>query len=45
MTVELSEADLARMQRSGMGALSAEQGLALLDQALSSQRPGRWRSS
>jgi NADPH:quinone reductase-like Zn-dependent oxidoreductase/acyl carrier protein len=36
MTGELDEADLARMERTGVGALSAELGLELFDQSLSS---------
>ncbi|WP_432040680.1 SDR family NAD(P)-dependent oxidoreductase, partial [Streptomyces cucumeris] len=36
MTGELGEADLARMQRTGIGALSAELGLELFDEALGS---------
>ncbi len=39
MTAELGEADLARMKRSGVEALTDEQGLALLDQALLAGRP------
>ncbi|MBL1102794.1 SDR family NAD(P)-dependent oxidoreductase, partial [Streptomyces coffeae] len=36
MTGELGEADLARMQRTGIGALSAELGLELFDESLGS---------
>ncbi|HEY8810315.1 MAG TPA: type I polyketide synthase, partial [Solirubrobacterales bacterium] len=39
MTDALSEADLVRMRRTGIGALSSEQGLALFDAALSSEQP------
>ena len=39
MTAELGEADLARMRRSGIGALSEEQGLALFDAALGVSAP------
>ncbi|MGC1850825.1 MAG: SDR family NAD(P)-dependent oxidoreductase [Solirubrobacterales bacterium] len=39
LTSRLSEADLARMRRGGFGALTDEQGLALLDAALVSARP------
>ncbi len=39
MTAELGEADLARMKRAGIEALTDEQGLALLDQALLAERP------
>jgi acyl transferase domain-containing protein/NADPH:quinone reductase-like Zn-dependent oxidoreductase/acyl carrier protein len=39
MTAGLGEADLARMARSGIVPLSDEQGLALFDQALASERP------
>ncbi|HEY8810073.1 MAG TPA: beta-ketoacyl reductase, partial [Solirubrobacterales bacterium] len=39
MTDTLSEADLARLQRTGVGALSEEQGLGLFDDALSSKQP------
>ncbi|HEY8809261.1 MAG TPA: beta-ketoacyl synthase N-terminal-like domain-containing protein, partial [Solirubrobacterales bacterium] len=39
MTDALSEADLARMQRTGVGALSNEQGLGLFDSALNSEQP------
>ncbi|HEX6688711.1 MAG TPA: SDR family NAD(P)-dependent oxidoreductase, partial [Solirubrobacterales bacterium] len=38
MTSHLSEADLARMRRSGVAALSDQQGLAFFDQALGSDR-------
>ena len=40
MTSHLSEADLARMARSGVVALSDAQGLALFDRALASGLPG-----
>ncbi|MET0305397.1 MAG: SDR family NAD(P)-dependent oxidoreductase, partial [Solirubrobacterales bacterium] len=36
---ELSESDLKRIERSGIGVLSEEQGLAFLDQALSAEEP------
>src|SRR6187551_3678046 len=39
MTSHLSEADLARMQRVGIAALSNEQGLALFDTALAAEPP------
>ncbi len=39
MTSVLSEADKARLARSGIGALTEEQGLALLDEALASELP------
>ena len=39
MTGHLDQADLARMGRAGIGALSAEQGLALFDAAVRSDRP------
>ncbi len=39
MTSQLGEADLARMRRSGIVALSDEQGLAFFDQALLSELP------
>ena len=39
MTEALSEADIARMRRTGIGALSNEQGLALFDAALGVQAP------
>ncbi|MCK9921369.1 type I polyketide synthase, partial [Frankia sp. AgPm24] len=39
MTEHLSQADLARMSRTGMGALDPEPGMALLDQALTSRQP------
>ncbi|MFF4567983.1 type I polyketide synthase, partial [Streptomyces sp. NPDC001435] len=39
MTEHLSQADLARMSRTGMGALDPEPGMALLDQALTSGQP------
>ena len=38
MGAELREADLARLRQGGLAALSAEQGLALLDAALTSDR-------
>ncbi|WP_151483658.1 type I polyketide synthase [Streptomyces albicerus] len=37
MTGELDEADLARMERTGIGAISSHQGLELFDQALASE--------
>ncbi|MCK9921427.1 hypothetical protein MXD61_05900, partial [Frankia sp. AgPm24] len=37
MTGHLTQADLARMSRAGIGALSAEEGMALLDRALASR--------
>ncbi|MCD0453803.1 SDR family NAD(P)-dependent oxidoreductase, partial [Actinocorallia sp. API 0066] len=37
MTGHLTQADLARMSRAGVGALGAEEGMALLDQALVSR--------
>jgi mycoketide-CoA synthase len=39
MTSHLAEADLARMARSGIEALSAEQGLALLEEAMRADLP------
>ncbi|GCE01097.1 type I polyketide synthase [Embleya hyalina] len=39
MTGHLTEADLSRMSRSGMSALTSEQGLELLDRALESHEP------
>ncbi|WP_406641701.1 type I polyketide synthase [Amycolatopsis sp. WGS_07] len=39
LTGELTEADLARIARSGVGALSAEEGLALLDAAMAVDEP------
>jgi acyl transferase domain-containing protein/NAD(P)-dependent dehydrogenase (short-subunit alcohol dehydrogenase family)/acyl carrier protein len=39
MADRLGEADLKRMERSGMAALSVEQGLALFDAALAGERP------
>ncbi|WP_433678426.1 type I polyketide synthase [Nocardia sp. CA-119907] len=46
MGSELTDADLARMRRTGIAALTESDGLALFDAALTSQRPevvaGRW---
>lgn len=46
MGSELTDADLARMRRAGIAALTESDGLALFDAALTSQRPevvaGRW---
>jgi len=39
MTAQMGEADIARLARAGIEALSDEQGLELLDQALSAERP------
>ncbi|WP_409187097.1 type I polyketide synthase [Amycolatopsis sp. VS8301801F10] len=39
LTGELTDADLARIARSGVGALSAEEGLALLDAAMAVDEP------
>jgi acyl carrier protein len=39
ITGHLTDTDLARMTRAGMGALHAEQGMALLDQALTAPQP------
>ncbi|HEX8689122.1 MAG TPA: SDR family NAD(P)-dependent oxidoreductase, partial [Solirubrobacterales bacterium] len=39
MAGNLSEADLRRMEQGGIGALSAERGLALFDAALDAERP------
>ena len=39
MTQDLSDTDRSRLARSGMGTLTVEQGLKLLDEALTSERP------
>ncbi|HEY8810552.1 MAG TPA: SDR family NAD(P)-dependent oxidoreductase, partial [Solirubrobacterales bacterium] len=39
MSSQLSEGDLARMERAGMGALAEEEGLAMLDSAVAAGRP------
>ena len=45
MSGELGEADLARMARSGMGALSTEEGLELFDAADASRGAGAARAT